>query len=145
MKVVLDTNVYVEAARSDEGRRRFRAAFLPLLPVTFLAAVVAYELRVNAEDRPTAKLVDEFVRPMEQSGRVVTPAFVDWTEASEIVSSISGKDRGWRSKLPALLNDILIALSARRIGATLITSNARDFQLIRRHREFSLRLIARAS
>jgi hypothetical protein len=33
-----------------EARARFRAAFYPLLPVTFLSAVVAYELAVNAEE-----------------------------------------------------------------------------------------------
>jgi len=38
--------------------------------------------------------------------------------------------------------DILIALCARRIGATLITHNGEDFRLIRRHRGFSLRVIA---
>jgi len=53
------------------------------------------------------------------------------------------KDRSWRSKLPALLNDILIALSARRIGATVVTHNARDFRLIQRYRPFSLRAVAR--
>ena len=56
MKVLLDTNVYVEACRSDHARARFRTAFFPLLPVTYLAAVVAYELRVNALDRPTRRL-----------------------------------------------------------------------------------------
>ena len=40
-------------------------------------------------------------------------------------------------KLPALLNDILIALCARRIGATLLTYNRDNFRLIRRHADFS--------
>ncbi len=48
MKVVLDTNIYVSACRSEASREHFCATFFPLLPVTFLAAVVAYELRVNA-------------------------------------------------------------------------------------------------
>jgi predicted nucleic acid-binding protein len=33
------------------------------------------------------------------------------------------------------------ALCARRIGATLLTYNARDFRLIRRHKEFALRVL----
>jgi len=74
MKVVLDTNVYVSACRSEASRAHFRATFLPLLP--------------------------------------------------------------------ALLNDILIALCARRIGATLLTHNGQDFRLIRRHKEFALRVLA---
>ena len=142
MKVILDTDVYVSACRSEETRARFRATFLPLLPVTFLAAVVAYELRVNAANRSTQRLVHEFIAPMERSGRCVTPTFEDWIEAAAIVTAIGERDRGWRSKLPALLNDVLIALCARRIGATLVTYNAQDFRLIRRHQEFALRVLA---
>jgi predicted nucleic acid-binding protein len=142
MKVVLDTNIYVSACRSDASREHFRTTFFPLLPVTFLAAVVAYELRVTAADRPTQHLVQEFIGPMERSGRCVVPTFADWTEAAEIVTAIAERDRSWRSKLPALLNDILIALCARRIGATLLTYNGKDFHLIRRHKEFALRVLA---
>jgi predicted nucleic acid-binding protein len=78
---------------------------------------------------------------MEQTGRVVTPAFDDWSLASEVVTAIESNEKSWRSKLPALLNDILIALSARRIGATLLTYNKDDFRLIRRHADFSLRVL----
>ena len=142
MKVILDTNVYVSACRSEEARERFRTTFFPLLPVTFLAAIVAYELRVNAASRPTQRLVQEFIDPMERSGRCVTPGFADWIEAASVVTAIIDRDRRWRSKVPALLNDILVALCARRIGATLFTYNAKDFRLIRRHKEFALRVLA---
>ena len=141
MKYILDTNVYLEAVRSEEQRRRFRTTFLPLLPATFLAAVVAYELAVDAADRRTRSLVEDFVRPLESSGRIVTPTFEDWLDAARIVTTIYERDRSWRSKLPVLLNDVLIALCARRIGATLLTYNAADFRLIRRHRDFALRVL----
>jgi predicted nucleic acid-binding protein len=142
MNVILDTNVYISACRSEASRAAFRTTFFPLLPVTFLAAVVAYELRVDAADRETRRLVEAFIAPMERGGRCVTPLFADWLEAAAIVSAIVERDRGWRSKLPALLNDILIALCARRVGATLLTYNAKDFRLIRRHKEFGLRVLA---
>lgn len=134
--------MYLDAARSDEARARFREAFFPLLPATFLSAVVAYELAVDARDRRTRGLVRQLVLPMERTGRVVSPVFEDWIDASDVVTTIEERDRGWRSKLPALLNDILIALCARRIGATLITRNGDDFRLIRRHRGFFLRVLA---
>ncbi len=145
MKVVLDTNIYVSACRSAASREHFRATFLPLLPVTFLAAVVAYELRVNAANRPTRQLLQEFIAPMERNGRCIAPTFADWMEAAEIVTAIGARDRSWRSKLPALLNDVLIALCARRIGATLLTYNGKDFRLIRRHKEFALRVLTAAA
>ena len=142
MKYLLDTNIYIEACRSEEKRARFRTTYFPLLPATFLSAVVAYELYVNARDRRTRSLVQEFIGPMERTGRVVSPTFADWTAASTIVTAIEERDRSWRSKVPALLNDILIAFCARRIGATLFTYNRDDFRLIHRYKEFSLRILA---
>ena len=141
MKYLLDTNVYLEAVRSEEARVQFRKTFYPLLPATYLSAVVSYELGVNAYNGRTLTLLQDFVRPMERSGRVVTPAFDDWVMASQVVTAVGEKEKSWRSKLLALLNDILIALSARRIGATLLTYNRDDFRLIRRHTEFSLRVL----
>ena len=141
MKYLLDTNVYLGAFRSEQKRTQFRHTFFPLLPATFLSAIVAYELYVNAQDNRTRGFIQEFIRPLEHTGRVVCPTFDDWTEASRIVTAIEEKERGWRSKLPALLNDILIALCARRIGAALLTYNRDDFRLIRRHKDFSLRVL----
>ncbi|MGH9321618.1 MAG: type II toxin-antitoxin system VapC family toxin [Vicinamibacteria bacterium] len=142
MKCLLDTSVYIDASRSAQAKARFEATFFPLVPLTFLSAVVAYELYVNARDRRTRRLVAEWVAPMERTGRLVSPTFSDWVDAADVVASIEERDRTFRSKLPALLNDILIALCARRIGATVFTYNRQDFQLIHRHRDFSLRVMA---
>lgn len=46
---------------------RFRQTYFPLLPATFLSAVVAYELYVNARDRPTRNLLQELVGLMERA------------------------------------------------------------------------------
>ena len=96
---------------------------------------------VDAADRRSRAYVEDFIRPLERTGRVVTPTFDDWVEASALVTAIELRDRGWRSKLPALLNDILIALSARRVGAMVLTRNRDDFLVIRRHKGFSLRVL----
>ena len=145
LKVLLDTNVYITALRSEADRDHFRAVFYPLLPATVLSAVVAYELSVSAADQTTRELLAEFVAPMERAGRVETPAFTDWIAAAEVVSAILRKDRGYKSKLPSLLNDILIALSARRAGAELLTYNGDDFRLIKRHTEFELRVLEQSA
>lgn len=141
MKYLFDTNVYLRAVRSEEKRIQFRRTFFPLLPSTYLSAIVAYELSVNASDRRTEILVREFIRPMEQTGRFVAPTFEDWVTASEVVTAIDEEERSWRSKLAVLLNDILIALCARQIGAILLTHNKEDFRLIRRHLDFSLHIV----
>jgi predicted nucleic acid-binding protein len=141
LKVLLDTNVYITALRSKAERERFRNTFYPLLPATVLSAVVVYELSVNAENARTRELLEEFVSPMEKAGRVVTPTFADWQSAAKVVSVIARKEGAWRTKLPALLNDVLIALSGRRAGAEVVTYNGEDFRLIRRHTEFALRVL----
>jgi predicted nucleic acid-binding protein len=141
MKVLLDTNVYITALRSQAERTRFRTAFFPLLPATVLSAVVAHELSVSASDVRTRDLLSEFIAPMERAGRVVTPLFGDWQSAADIISAIARKERAWKSKLPVLLNDVLIALSARRAGAQVVTYNGSDFRLIKRHTDFALRVI----
>ena len=41
-------------------------------------------------------------------------------------------------KMPTLWSDVLIALSARQIGATLVTRNVADFELLRRYVRFEL-------
>ena len=64
MKYLLDTNVYLEAFRSRAKRNQFRQSFFPLLPATYLSAVVAYELNVNAQDSLTRELIHQFVRPL---------------------------------------------------------------------------------
>ena len=142
MKVLLDTNVYIRALRSEAERARFRATYFPLLPATVLSAVVAYELTVSAADVRTRDLLAEFIAPMERAGRVVTPTFADWQSAAAIVSAIGRKDGAWRSKLPVLLNDVLIALCARRVGAQVLTYNGTDFRLIKRRLDFGLRVLA---
>jgi predicted nucleic acid-binding protein len=145
MKVLLDTNVYITALRSPAERARFRTTFFPLLPATVLSAVVVYELSVSASDLRTRDLLSEFVSPMERAGRVVTPVFEDWQAAANVVSAIARKDAACKSKLPLLLNDVLIALSARRIGAQVVTYNGKDFRLIKRQTNFALRVLEPAT
>ena len=141
MKYLLDTNIYLGAFRSEERKERFRSAFFPLIPQTFLSSVVAFELSVNSKDRKTRELVGNLTDPMLRTGRVVSPRFEDWLQASEILTDIEAHEKRWKSKLPALLNDVLIALCARQIGATLITCNRDDFLLIHRHTDFHLRVL----
>lgn len=54
------------------------------------------ELHVNAQDSHTRSLIREFIHPMERTSRVVTPTFVDWIEASEIVATIEERDSRYR-------------------------------------------------
>jgi predicted nucleic acid-binding protein len=66
------------------------------------------------------------------------PNEVDWWEAGVLVAKV-GARRGWEaSKRRDFQNDVLIALTARRYGAAVVTSNRADFEIIAK--EMPLRL-----
>ena len=142
MAILLDTNVYLFAMKSDEGADLFERRFLPLTFQTALSSIVVEELYAGALDARGIRLVERHVGALERAGRVVTPTFQDWKEAGKLVAQITRKEPGRKPKIQQMLNDILLEFSARRIGADLFTFNRDDFELIRRHRLFSLKTLS---
>ena len=145
MPTLLDTNVYTFAIKSDIGTDLFERRFLPLVFRTYLSSIVVEELYAGALDAGAVRLVERYVGVLERASRVVTPTFQDWKEAGKLVAQITRKEPGRKSKIQQMLNDILLALSARRIGADLFTFNRDDFQLIRRYKSFSLKVLKTAA
>ena len=141
MPVLLDTNVYLDALKSATGATRFERQFLPLVFQTYLSSVVVEELYAGALDDGAVRLVERQVGALERVGRLVTPLFEDWKKAGKLVALITRREPGRKPKVQQMLNDILLALSARRMGADLYTLNREDFKLIRRYQPFSLKLL----
>lgn len=72
----------------------------------------------------------------------MTPSHGVWKEVGAVVGTLVETAPQWRDKLArGLLNDILIALSGRSLGATVVTRNGEDFRLIRQFRTFTLEVI----
>ena len=63
----------------------------------------------------------------------------DWKNAALIVVKIALRRPDLKSEKVVLINDALIALSCRDIGATLVTLNLEDFELIRGFVRFRFR------
>ena len=141
MPILLDTNVYLFAIKSDQGAVFFERRFLPLVFQTYLSSVVVEELYAGALDAGAVRLVERYVGALEKVGRLVTPTFQDWKEAGRVIAQITRKEPGRKTKIQQMLNDILLALGTRRIGADLFTFNRADFELIRRHKPFSLKVL----
>jgi predicted nucleic acid-binding protein len=139
--ILLDTNIYLFAMKSRSGAEFFERRFLPLTFQTIASSVVVQELYAGALDAGAVRLVERYVGALERAGRVVAPTFQDWKEAGRLVAQITRKEPGRKPKIQQMLNDILLALSARRIGADLFTFNRDDFELIRRHTPFSLKVL----
>jgi predicted nucleic acid-binding protein len=134
LRYVVDTNLYVEAIRTDEGNEalaRFQRRFAPLL---FQHSTVAQEILAGAADEMAyGEYHEDWIEPFEQLGRLITPTHSAWMRAALIMTRLV--EHGERSPAGfnrSFLNDCLIAATAREQGFILVTNNTRDFALIRR-------------
>jgi tRNA(fMet)-specific endonuclease VapC len=120
----------------------FRPRYARDIPRTHFSSVVAQELLAGARSLQHRRQAGKFYRPFERAGRLITPDHNMWKEVGEIVARLLTELPGWGTKLRGgVLNDLLIALSARRIGATVVTRNGEDFLLIRRFSRFELEVL----
>lgn len=128
--VVIDTSVYIENFRT--GRFTQRIAESPFL---FRGvSVVIHELLRGAR-QPQER---EFALDLAANLRLLTPTEQIWQDAGDIVARI-GRAKGYeKRKIQELSFDALIALTARSIGATVITLNSAGFEDIRGYRRFRL-------
>ena len=141
--LLFDTSIYIAVLRDAAFATAFRARYLRDLPHTFFSSVVVQELLAGARTPRHVRQARALYEPFERVRRIVTPTHGIWKEAGTIVAAMFDSTPQFRSKLSqGLLNDILIALSARSIGASVVTSNVDDFRLIQQFRAFSLEDIA---
>jgi predicted nucleic acid-binding protein len=138
--LVFDTTVYIAAIRGGVFSPAFRL-LEEKLPRTHLAAVVSAELLAGATDEAARRAVHHFVRRAHQVRRVLTPGANTWERAGSYLGTIRRSEPHLRSKIPTLWNDLLIALCARQVGATVVTHNAQDFELLRRYVPFQLHVL----
>jgi predicted nucleic acid-binding protein len=122
---ILDTNVYIdhwERGLHQETLENLRRAYL-----IRHSAVVLSELRRGARGREAERLVANL---FEIATVRWEPSAEDWWNAGRLVRSI-GDTQGWDThKRRDFQNDALIALTARRYGATVVTADYSDFQLL---------------
>ena len=140
-KYVFDTNIYIHVLQDRAFALTHAQRYSDLLPSTYFSSVVAQELLVGCMDDLAVRRVQKFLEPFERVRRIINPSYADWKEAALIVVKITRRRRDLMSKKFALINDVLIALACRSIGATLVTRNLKDFEIIRgiigfRFREF---------
>lgn len=135
MWAVIDTSVYIghwEQGLHDEALERVRRAF-----IVRHSAVVLSELRRGARTRAAEGTV---ARLHALARDPWTPNQNDWWEAGRLNRTI-GDAHDWdRSKRRDFQNDALIALTARRYGATVVTANREDFELL--GRKLGVRILA---
>lgn len=100
------------------------------------------ELTASARDDSQRKLYERLFRQYQNDNSLIAPDESDWLLASRILfwltQSRIRSTKGKLGRLPSgasqrMALDVLIAVSARRWKATVVTENWRDFKAIQRY------------
>jgi len=113
------------------------------MPGSFLlSSIVLTELSAGAADGKERKVYEELFRAFQKERRLIVPTYEDWLLTSKILFLLTHRRRflehGKLKRLPPgasqrLALDVLIAVSARRWRAQVVTENWADFKLIQRY------------
>jgi predicted nucleic acid-binding protein len=128
-KVLLDSNVFIDYLRADLHADWIFGGVSNT--IRFLSAVVLMELRLGADTPRRRRAVDR-IRAAFPTGRLIAPLPPLFEHAGRLFRTLYGDGSGLRDRLGPM-NDLLIALTARQMGATLVTSNLQEFRRIAGH------------
>lgn len=141
-KHLIDTDLYIDLIQNGITLPLIRELYARDAPGLYFSSIVAQELLAGARSPAGKKRVEVLFRPFERVGRVVTPSHNHWKDAGNILAKVLHDRPDLKNKLPALVNDCLLGLSAHSLGATLYTRNRDDFTLLQSRRPFSLVVIS---
>jgi len=128
-----DTSVII--SRKVRGLLTMPGSFL-------LSTIVLTELSAGAADSTERKTYETLFRAYRKEGRLIVPNEEDWLLTSKILFLLTHSRRrlhqGRLKRLPPgasqrLALDVLIAVSARRWKAQVVTENWTDFKAIQRY------------
>jgi predicted nucleic acid-binding protein len=131
-RFVLDTHLYIDAIRDPDNEAAMDAFLERNAPVTYMSAVVLQELRAGAITDAAARALDKGIFDVfERRGRVVGPSVTAFKECGRVLASLFRQDGvAFQDRPRSLVNDILIALTCREHGMTLLADDG-DFKIIR--------------
>jgi predicted nucleic acid-binding protein len=119
-----------------------RLLALPKMSSNFrLSSVVIMELTASASDDSERKVYEQLFHSYSADSSLIVPNIDDWLLASKVLFWLTqGRRRSRGGKLRRLdpgqsqrmALDVLLAVSARRSNAAVVTENWKDFRLIQR-------------
>jgi predicted nucleic acid-binding protein len=132
--ILFDTSIYISALRRGSD------ALLTLRGLAsdatlWLSSVVLEELYAGASDRDR-HVVERLERDFARTKRMLVPNLSDWTQTGRVLARLAAKYDYEQIGQGRLTNDALIAMSAGRLGITVVTSNKRDFGRLAEFRPF---------
>ena len=137
-RLVIDSGIYIDWLNA----RRHEEILLGRGNVKYLSAVVSMELRAGAFTLRDRRLLQRLEATFHRAGRLLAPTSAIYAQAGDVLRRLQ-TERGYSiQRGHSIVNDVLIALSARSIGATVVTQNAADFRAIQGLRAFALELVS---
>ena len=130
--IIFDTSVLVDHLRTG----RYEEKIDSVSGIVRTSSVVLAELWRGASTSHEHK----FLEALARNHPILTPTEKNWLESGQILGKIYARKRFGAGRLRDLHFDVLIALTARSHGATLITSNKDDFELISSYRKVQLEI-----
>ena len=135
-KVIIDTSIYIPFINTGISHPIFELEYG--MPLFYMSAVVIEELYAGAFDTISIKLLDRMYETFKNLGRLVVPEASDWQKTGKVVAKL-GQKYGFEEKyLSKATNDVLIAFSAKQIGAIVVTNNTKDFLIIKEFVDFGV-------
>lgn len=136
--VLFDSSIYITALQTRDDATLSLRRIAGAEPI-WLSAVVLEELYagVTAGNR---HVVERLERDFYRAGRIVVPNLGDWTQTGKVLARLAVKYDYEQIGKGRLTNDALIAISAGRMGITVVTANARDFGELAEFRPFQRRV-----
>ena len=131
---LLDSNVYIRGFRELTFGQELQDFHQRQLRRVVVSAVVVSELLVGAQTRRGERAVRRtLIEPFHARRRFLVPVWSTWALATAIDRPLRATP-ATRARLAerSFFHDILIAASAREVGATIVTLNTEDFGLIAR-------------
>lgn len=132
--VLFDSSIYITALRAGDDAALMLRRLAADAPV-WLSSVVLEELYagVSVHDRHS---VERLERDFDRARRILVPNLSDWTQTGKFLAQLAARYDYEQIGRGQLTNDALIAMSAGRLGITVITANARDFTKLAEFRPF---------
>ena len=131
---LFDSSIYISGMRRGDDAILSLRRFSVDAPLG-LSAVVLEELYAGASGRVRQSL-ERMERDFDRVKRILVPTLGDWTQAGRVLARLAARDGYQEIGQGRLANDALIAMSAARRGATVITANERDFARLAEFRAF---------
>jgi predicted nucleic acid-binding protein len=132
-RLVVDTSLYIDWLNSG----LYEEVLFQRGAVKYLSAVVLMELRAGAFRPADRRVLARLQQSFESAGRLLAPTRKVYADAGDTLRGLQARGYDVRAG-HSIANDVLIALSARSIGATVVTRNERDYRAIQAVSAFRL-------